>query len=188
MFATLLAFNILPLFMLRVQKRPLKHSRKFGRHVLRRVWLLSKIDAVFYPIVLYAIYLPLGPWAVGQLIDGYTGAIFAWGIIIKGSYLPEPFTYMYGSVQLLFVHIPLLFVLAHALENRLFTIHVRGVKRVVKHLPFVFLLSVQMLLAYFFWLEYGTMSFVFGPLRTWSIALSLLLWYKIMTLSPDYCR
>lgn len=180
--------NVLPLVILRLQKRPPKYRRRFGRCALKRMWLLSKIDRVFYPIVLYAVYLPFGPWAIGQLIDGYTGAVFAWGIIIKGTLLPEPFTYMYGSVQLVFVQIPLVLVLAHSLENRLFSPGLRGVRRLINNLPFVFLLSIQMLLAYFFWLEYGTMSFMFGPLRTWSVALSIILWYKIMTLPPEYCR
>lgn len=152
------------------------------------MWVLSKIDRVFYPIVLYAMYLPFGPWAIGQLIDGYTGTVFAWGIIIKGAFLPEPFTYMYGSVQLVFVNIPLVLVLAYSLENRLYNHNIRGVRRLLKNMPFVLMLSIQMLLAYFFWLEYGTMSFLFGPLRTWSVVLSIILWYKIMTLPPEYCR
>lgn len=180
--------NVLPLVVLRLQKWPPKYRRKFGRHMLRRIWLLSKIDRIFYPIVLYAIYIPFGPWAIGELIDNHIGGIFAWGILIKGVFLPEPFTYMYGSVQLMFVQIPLVFVLAHCLDNRLFGQNVRGIKRLIKNLPFVFLLSIQLLLAYFFWLEYGTMSFVFGPLRTWSIALSVLLWYKTLNLPPEYCR
>lgn len=149
---------------------------------------MSKIDRVFYPIVLYAAYIPFGPWAIGELIDGYIGAIFAWGILIKGAFIPEPFTYMYGSVQLMFVHIPLILVLAHCLDNRLNSANTRGFKRLMKNLPFICLLSIQLLLAYFFWLEYGTLAFCFGPLRTWSVPLSLLLWYKTMTLPTDYCR
>ncbi|XP_021182226.3 transmembrane protein 62 [Helicoverpa armigera] len=187
-FATLLMANVLPLVILRMQKFPPRYRRRFGRHVLRRLWLLSKIDRIFYPIVLYAVYIPFGPWAIGELIDGYVGAIFAWGILIKGAFLPEPFTYMYGSVQLMFVQIPLVFVLAHCLDHRLFGHNVRGIRRLIKNLPFVFLLSIQLLLAYFFWLEYGTMSFIFGPLRTWSIALSILLWYKTLNLPVEYCR
>ncbi|CAH2230975.1 jg3446 [Pararge aegeria aegeria] len=188
LFGTLIMINVLPLVILRLQKRPPKYRRKYGRQILRRVWLLSKIDRVFYPIVLYAIYLPLGPWAVGELIDGYIGAIFAWGILIKGSFIPEPFTYMYGSVQLMFVQIPLIVVLAHCLETRLFCQNIRSYQRLLKNLPFIFILSIQLLLAYFFWLEYGTLSFMFGPLRTWSVALSILLWYKTLTLPPELCR
>lgn len=40
-----------------------------------------------------------GPWSVGEIIEGYTGIIFAWGTIINGSYLPGSFTYAYGFLQ-----------------------------------------------------------------------------------------
>ncbi|CAG4974087.1 unnamed protein product [Parnassius apollo] len=187
-FGMLLMLNILPLLVLRMQKRPPKYRRKIAQRILRRIWLLTKIDRIFYPLILYALYIPFGPWIIGELIDGYIGVVFAWGILIKGSYLPEPFTYMYGSVQLLFVHIPLVFVLAYCLEMRLFGQNIRGMKRLLKNLPFVFLLSIQLLLAYFYWLEYGTMAFLFGPLRTWSVFLNILLWYKTLTLPQEYCR
>lgn len=180
--------NVLPLVILRLLKWPPRYRRRYGRLMLRRLWLLSKIDRIYYPLVLYAAYLPIGPWAIGELIDGYIGAIFAWGILIKGSFLPEAFTYMYGSVQLMFVQIPLVLILAHCLDYRLYGHNLRGVKRLINNLPFVFLLSIQFLLAYFFWLEYGTMCLIFGPLRTWSIALSILLWYKTLNLPPEYCR
>ncbi|XP_014363617.2 transmembrane protein 62 isoform X1 [Papilio machaon] len=188
LFGTLLMVNILPLVILRFQKRPPKCRRGIANKILRRIWLLTKIDRVFYPLVLYVLYIPFGPWVVGELIDGYIGVVFAWGIVIRGSYIPEPFTYMYGSVQLMFVHMPLVFVLAYCLEMRLFGQHLRGVKRLLKNLPFIFLLSIQLLLAYFYWLEYGTLAFIFGPLRTWSVFLNILLWYKTLTLPPDYCR
>ncbi|KAJ8721394.1 hypothetical protein PYW07_002169 [Mythimna separata] len=186
-FGTLLMANVLPLVVLRLFKWPPRYRRRYGRLMLRRLWLLSKIDQIFYPIVLYAAYLPIGPWAIGELIDGYVGAIFAWGILIKGSFLPESFTYMYGSVQLLFVQIPLVLILAQCLDYRLYGQNIRGIRRLIRNLPFVFLLSIQLLLAYFFWLEYGTMCLIFGPLRTWSIALSILLWYKTLNLPPEYC-
>ncbi|XP_034827152.1 transmembrane protein 62-like [Maniola hyperantus] len=188
LFGTLIIVNVLPLVILRLQKRPPKYRRKCGRQILRRVWLLSKINRIFYPIILYAIYLPFGPWAIGELIEGYIGTIFAWGILIKGSYLPEPLTYMYGSVQLMFVHIPLILVLAQCLGTRLNGQNLRYYQHLIKNLPFIFLLSIQSILAYYFWLEYGTVAFLFGPLRTWSVALSILLWYKTVTLPPELCR
>ncbi|XP_063619331.1 transmembrane protein 62-like [Cydia splendana] len=187
-FGSLLLMNVLPLVYLRWQRQPPTCRRRLTRYVLRSLWLLSKIDKIYYPIVLYAVYVPLGPWAVGELIDGHVGVVFAWGILIKGTFLPEPFTYMYGGVQLLFIQIPLIFVLSHTLQKRLYSSYSRGLKRLIENLPFIMLLSVQLLLAYFFWLEYGSLAFIFGPLRTWSVLLSVALWYKILTLSPDYCR
>lgn len=41
----------------------------------------------------------VGPWSVGAVIEGHVGAIFAWGIIVNGSYLPGSFTYAYGFLQ-----------------------------------------------------------------------------------------
>ncbi|KAG7305922.1 hypothetical protein JYU34_008475 [Plutella xylostella] len=187
-FSTLLILNVVPLVIMRITKQPPQPGRSFHQRMIRRMWLLSKVDRIFYPIVLYALYLPFGPWSIGELIDGHIGVIFAWGILIKGSFLPEPFTYIYGGVQLMFVQIPLILVLAQTLDYYLAEQYTRGYKRVVKHFPFILLLSVQLLLAYFFWLEYGTLSFIIGPLRTWSVPLSILLWYKTMTLPPDVCR
>jgi len=48
-----------------------------------------------------------GPWSVGEVIEGYTGVIFAWGIIVNGTYLPGSFTYAYGFLQVgsMFIHI-----------------------------------------------------------------------------------
>jgi len=45
------------------------------------------------------ILLITGPWSVGAVIEDYVGAIFAWGIIVNGSYLPGSFTYAYGFLQ-----------------------------------------------------------------------------------------
>lgn len=41
----------------------------------------------------------IGPWSVGEIIEGYIGVIFAWGTIVNGSYLPGSFTYAYGFLQ-----------------------------------------------------------------------------------------
>lgn len=186
MFGVLLLTQVLTLVILRLHKRWPSH-KKYSRQILR-FWLLTKIDKVFYPLVIYAVYIPFGPWAIGELIDGHIGAIFAWGILIKGVFLPEPFTYMYGSVQLMFVQIPLIFVLAYTLETKLAHCNLKGFKGIIRNLPFIVLLSIQLLLAYYFWLEYGTLSFVLSPLRTWSIFLSITLWYKILTLPHEYIR
>lgn len=51
---------------------------------------------------------------------------------------------------------------------------------------FAALITLQAAFAYFFWLAYGTMAFLLGPLRTWSTVLSAFLWYQAVTL-PDHC-
>lgn len=187
-FATFLLLCILPLIIFRLQKRALTNERKFMARLHRKLWLMANIDSLFYPLVLYAMYLPLGPWSVGELIDGHIGVVFAWGIIVNGVFLPGSFTYAFGSMQLGLVQLPLTLILAHTIENRIHGGRSAGIRKYIKHLPFILLLTIQMLLAYFFWLSYGTMAFLFGPLRTWSVLLSLVLWYKAVTLPYDYGR
>lgn len=54
------------------------------------------------------------------------------------------------------------------------------------HLPFIIILSIQLLMAYFFWLAYGTLAFLLGPLRTWSVIIALVLWHQALIL-PEKC-
>jgi hypothetical protein len=55
--------------------------------------------------------------------------------------------------------------------------------RLCQHVPFVVVLTVQLEFAYFFWLAYGTVAFLLGPLRTWSVLLGIVLWHQASTLS-----
>lgn len=55
-----------------------------------------------------------------------------------------------------------------------------------RHLPFILIVATQMAYAYFFWLAYGTLAFVLGPLRTWSIILGIILWTQAISL-PEKC-
>jgi hypothetical protein len=60
--------------------------------------------------------------------------------------------------------------------------------RLCQHVPFVVVLTVQLDFAYFFWLAYGTMAFLLGPLRTWSVLLGVVLWHQASTLSEKSLR
>lgn len=65
----------------------------------RKLWVLTTVDRVFWPVVLYPIYLVFGPWSIGYIVEDYVGVIFSWGIFIDGAFLPGSFTYAYGFVQ-----------------------------------------------------------------------------------------
>lgn len=54
------------------------------------------------------------------------------------------------------------------------------------HTPFVLLILFQLEMAYLFWLAYGTLAFILGPLRTWSVFLAIALWYQSLTY-PSNC-
>lgn len=66
---------------------------------MQKFWMLATVDRIFFPSVIYPIYLTVGPWSIGYIIEDHLGAIFAWGIFIRGAYLPGSFTYAYGFLQ-----------------------------------------------------------------------------------------
>lgn len=65
----------------------------------KKLWILSTVDRLFWPLVLYPLYLSFGPWSIGHIIEDHIGVIFAWGILINNTFLPGSFTYVYGFFQ-----------------------------------------------------------------------------------------
>lgn len=63
---------------------------------------MSTVNKIFWALILYPVFLAIGPWSIGYLVEDHVGAIFAWGIIVNGVYLPDSFTYAYGFVQVSF--------------------------------------------------------------------------------------
>lgn len=54
------------------------------------------------------------------------------------------------------------------------------------HLPFSIVFVMQVIMAYLFWLAYGTLAFILGPLRTWSLILAAVLYWQSLNL-PEKC-
>ena len=45
------------------------------------------------------VFLCAGPWFIGQIIDGHVGVLAAWGIYIRGAFIPGTLTYVYALMQ-----------------------------------------------------------------------------------------
>lgn len=202
-FALLLC--ILPLTILRlchelVISGKLKLPRirsKCLKNIIRNLWILSSIDRLFIPLICYFLYISIGPWAIGEVIDGYVGIIFVWGIFVNNSFLPGSLTYLYGFFQLIFCQLPLIFIYASEISKRLNELNgikqseskskfKTQMKRYFNHLPFIFVITVEIILAFFFWWAYGILAFIVGPFRTWSVIFNILLWYFAVSI-PDKC-
>jgi hypothetical protein len=50
--------------------------------------LLNSYRRLFWPFLLFTLYLSAGPWVVGTIIQGSYGAIFAWGALVGGHTVP----------------------------------------------------------------------------------------------------
>ncbi|POI34367.1 hypothetical protein CIB84_001880, partial [Bambusicola thoracicus] len=61
--------------------------------------VFSKINAFYYSVLVLNLYTVLGPWFVGELIDGQVGACFSFGVFVGGSFLRGGLTYMVGILQ-----------------------------------------------------------------------------------------
>ncbi|XP_029050433.2 transmembrane protein 62-like [Osmia bicornis bicornis] len=200
LFGTVLVLVVIPLCLLRFlhilcEKNQMHRPRfkiKFIQAWLRKLWILSTVDRLFFPLVLYTLYLTVGPWAIGEVIENHTGVIFAWGTFVKNSYLPGGFTYAYGFFQLFSFHLPLMLILGHRADKRLQTankLHDKQLSKICRlweYLPITLLVLMQTCMAYFFWLAYGTLATIVCPLRTWSIFLAVMLWHQVNTM-PQSC-
>lgn len=213
LFGVVMVIAVVPLCVLRIlhelvlggkiKKPQLKGSRCF-RGFIRRLWILSATNRIFIPLIVYCVYMAAGPWAFGEVIDGNWGVVFLWGIFIQGSFLPGTLTYMYGFFQLVFCQIPLTFIYASLLDQKYRSIGAyyststpngtkktfRSVLKKVKmsHLYFVMVILMELVLAAIFWWAYGTLAFVIGPLRTWSVVLHIILFYLAVSLPDEKMR
>ncbi|XP_043584753.1 transmembrane protein 62-like isoform X2 [Bombus pyrosoma] len=199
LFGTVLVLLVIPLCVLRflhiLCERKQMHRPRFKIQFfyswVRKLWILSTVDRLFFPLVLYTLYLTVGPWAVGEVIENQTGVIFAWGTFIGKSFLPGAFTYAYGFFQLFSFHLPLMLILANRVDKRLQNSKpnekpLSKICFVLQYLPIILLIMMQTCMAYFFWLAYGTLATILCPLRTWSIFLAIMLWHQVDTM-PYSC-
>lgn len=162
---------------------------------IQRFWIFSSIDRLFWPLVGFCIYIAIGPWAYGELIEGQNGVIFIWGIYVNGQYFPGSLTYMYGFCQLVCCQLPLILIYSKFVETRYFEVIGMPAKkhrgwivspRKMSHGIFFIILSLEVVLTVFFGMAYGTIGILVGPLRTWSILMLIALWFMARKI-PDKC-
>ncbi|XP_018352053.1 PREDICTED: transmembrane protein 62-like [Trachymyrmex septentrionalis] len=201
LFLVTLILAIIPLCFLRFVHMYYKNNRielprrrmKFFHLWLRKLWILSAVDRVFYGLVLYTLYFAVGPWTMGEIIEDHTGVIFVWGTFIGNMYLPGGLTYAYGFLQLLCFHLPLTVTLAHHIDRRLrdaeCPLRILSKFHIVwRFLPILIIILLQFILGYFLYLEYGTTAILLCPLRTGSIIVAAALSYSIATMPVSCLR
>lgn len=157
--------------------------------------MVSKINTFYYSLLLFNLCTALGPWFIGEMIDGHSGACFAFGVFIDGHFLEGSLTYVVGVVQLLFFNMPLTCYLCWSLHHRCrgntFRSHflVSGRCRTLGLHAFMLLLLLWQFHSCYFLLEtYGPMAFVLSPVRTWALGLGLLLVHRAWTCPATLLR
>uniref|UniRef100_A0A8C7GXJ1 Transmembrane protein 62 n=1 Tax=Oncorhynchus kisutch TaxID=8019 RepID=A0A8C7GXJ1_ONCKI len=137
-------------------------------------------------VSVYSPSVSAGPWFIGELIDGHSGACFAFGVVIDGHFLEGSLTYVVGVGQLLFFNMPLTCYLCWSLHLRSrgnsFRSHFLRPgyrwKTLGVHMAMLLLLAWQGYSCYFLLETYGPLAFFLSPVRTWAVGISLLLVYR----------
>ncbi|NXE07996.1 TMM62 protein, partial [Lophotis ruficrista] len=157
--------------------------------------VFSKTNIFYYSALVLNLYTILGPWFVGELIDGQVGACFSFGVFVGGSFLQGSLTFVVGILQMLFFNLPLMAYLCWCLllrcQGHSFHSHIHHIRRpmaVLVHLAMALLLGWQVYSCYFLQRTYGTLAFFLSPMRTWLVALTSALIYKTWTLKSSELR
>lgn len=174
--------------------RRMRGSCRGAMSIVQHYWLVSAVDRIFWPVVLYCFYLAFGPWVFCDIVDGHYGIVFAWGIYLDGAFLPGSLTYLYGASQLLFCQFPLNWVFSRCLAKRYFEVlkmpaksHRGWWKKFFRAL-FYLIMTVEVALAIFFGLLYGALAFLLGVSRTWSVVMNLYLYYLARNVPDNALR
>ncbi|XP_067413991.1 transmembrane protein 62 isoform X3 [Emydura macquarii macquarii] len=129
--------------------------------------ILSKTNTFYYSVLILSMYTALGPWFIGEVIDG----------------------------QMVFFNLPLMAYLCWCLLLRCqghsfcsHICHVRQFLAVPIHLTMVLLLAWQIYSCYFLQRTYGTLAFFLSPMKTWLVILTIVLIRKTWTLSSSELR
>ncbi|XP_055306031.1 transmembrane protein 62-like isoform X1 [Sitodiplosis mosellana] len=192
---------VVPLIFLRIWHELVKVGCLRRRHsscrssmsLFQQFWILSSVDRIFWPLILYCVYLTVGPWVVSDLVDGHYGVVMYIGNYVEGTHLAGGMTCFLGFTQLLFCQFPLNWIYSKCLAQRYYQVIGMPTKnhrrwfcmlRIVLLLVFFAIITVEIFFTILFGFFYGVVGFFLGFFRTWTVLLHILLYYLAKT-APD---
>jgi hypothetical protein len=75
-----------------------KSKYSFVYKNLFKLYLLSSQRTFSIPLFLIPLYLFVGPWYVGHLLNDHIGFGFIWGLMVNWTVLPTALTYVWGLI------------------------------------------------------------------------------------------
>ncbi|KAL7992396.1 hypothetical protein Chor_016652 [Crotalus horridus] len=195
-FVLLIIFQVVLLIIFRFREKPkFKEPPGVAERTSFSLHVLSKTDLFFYSFLVLNLYTIIGPWFVGEIIEGHMGICFSFGLIINGHFFEGSSTFLVGILQVLFFNLPLMAYTCWCLllrcQGQCFRSHLYLIKpywTVPIHLIMSLLFFWQVFSCYFLLKTYGTLSFFLSPLRTWLVVLSFFLVYRIWAMESIVLR
>ncbi|XP_073720903.1 transmembrane protein 62-like isoform X1 [Misgurnus anguillicaudatus] len=154
---------------------------------LTSLHLVSKINIYYYSLLLFNLCTALGPWFIGEVIDGHTGACFAFGVFVDGHFHEGSLSFAVGFLQVLFFNMPLTFYLCWSIHHRCHGTNFRShfcqpggrLWTMPVHVVMLVLLIWQAYSCFFLLATYGPLAFFLSPVRTWALLMAVLLVYRV---------
>ncbi|XP_035115337.1 transmembrane protein 62 isoform X9 [Callithrix jacchus] len=192
LFALIVLIQLIVLITFRYRGYPeLKEPSGFINLTSFSLHVLSKINIFYYSVLFLTLYTVLGPWFFGEITDGKLGCCFSFGMFVNGHFLQGSVTFIIGILQLAFFNIPLMAYICWSLLQRCFGhnfrshLHQRKYLKIMPvHLLMLLLYIWQVYSCYFLYATYGTLAFLFSPLRTWLTLSTPVLIRCVWTLNP----
>ena len=160
--------------------------------LIKRLLIVCHYDRLFFPLLGFLIYMTVGPWVIGTLIEGRTGAVFAWGVVMfEGGQLPSQTTFVWYFIHFGLVHPVMVLIIGQVAQWRLSKVTILPPPSSLSNILAVAFLCIALAASIFFslsfWMHFGALGFFFGPLKTWSyIFYGAMIWLAA-TLPENSC-
>ena len=207
LFGLTLAFNIIipvalkVLFYLAQTGKLSPNQRNILRKVCsfaiaRKLMLIVSHNVIYFSLLAFMLYMALGPWVIGSLVDGNIGALFAWGALVSKKLVHSQVPFAYYFVHFGIIHPVMVFAIGHVLDYRhgqvTGTIQTTMCGHILHGVLLILMMSGSIFLSITFWLQHGVLGFFLGPLKTWSYVfysvMFVLAWKTKTEIFTNYIR
>jgi len=160
--------------------------------IVKKLLIVCHHDRLFFPLLGFLIYMTVGPWVIGTLVENKTGAVFAWGVVMfEGGKLPTQTTFVWYFIHFGLVHPVLVLVIGQVAEWRLSKVTIHPSPSLLSNILALALLCIALAssiyFSFTFWMQFGALGFFLGPLKTWSYVFYGAMFWIAATLPANNC-
>ena len=154
-----------------------RHIQKFSNCCLvRKLMLVTGHNVICVSLIIFVIYMAVGPWVVGSLVEGRTGAVFAWGVVVDSTLVHSQVPFAYYFVHFGLIHPVVVLAIGHLLDFKYGQMMDVGggtgecgmMRHVAISVSLLLMMAFSVFLSLSFWNQFGSLGFLLGPLKTWS--------------------
>ena len=201
LFGLTLTFNIMIpvglkviLTLLQSGKLTPSYRKKFQKFLscclVRKLMLVVSHDVILISMIIFILYMAVGPWVIGSMIEGRLGAVFAWGVVVDNTMVRSQVPFAYYFLHFGLIHPVMVLAVGHLLDIRYGQATGSSLTGILAHFSvtasLLLMTAGSLFLSFTFWIQFGVLGIFLGPLKTWSyIFYSLMFWLAWRT-KPEF--